>query len=263
MKPKLVRSVLAILVIIGLSLESGTGATKYVLVVDLSGSAKTVLPQYQNSVHNLLSSSEMPLDIHDHVVIIGITEDSFGYPKLLVSHTIQPLKTDGLHLSDCSKLAMGSLQRKACETRNKAKTREFDHLRAGHYKNQREHLIALWDRCNLEATSPKTDILGGLKYTEQIFGTWKGEKRLFIYSDMRHTARGVHLVNRLRNESGLLAELKRRQLLPRLKGVSITIRGVHTRAMSPDDYGRLEDFWKRFFDETGAKLIEFAIDSSS
>lgn len=245
-------------------IDTGRSATRYVVIVDLSLSAQAVLQQYQSSIHNLLSSAEMPLDFYDSVVIIGITADSFGNPKQLVRHTIQPPFPSGPELQDCSRFTGGSMQRRACEMKNTTKSNEFkEKVLINHYRDQREHVIRLWDGCEPAATAKITDILGALKYTEQLFATWKGDKRLFIYSDMRHTARGVHLVNRLRNESGLLAELKRRQLIPSLKGVAITVRGVHTRDMSPDDYERLEDFWKRFFDDSGAKLHEFAIDSSS
>src|SRR5947208_2441989 len=101
---------------------SCTAATKYVIIVDLSKSAKLVFPQYRNAVHQILSQT--PINIGDSVTVMGITDDSFGHSIILLQDSIKTrLRPKEPKLQDCSKLGKESFQYKSCVSTN-TKTRE-------------------------------------------------------------------------------------------------------------------------------------------
>lgn len=241
--------------------SSSIASTRHVIIVDLSKSARSVFPQYRSAIHSILSGT--PLNIGDSVTIMGITDDSFGHQIILLQESVQTLlRTSDFELLDCSKFGKGSFQYKSCMATNEDRNGKWEQAAYEHFKRERERFLKKWDDNRIQPYSSTTDVLGALKYAEQLFINWKGKKQLFIFSDMRHNTRGVNLSKAAKVDSRLLDEVKRKELIPRLENVSVFVRGVHTENTDPVYFGSLEQFWRGLFRESGARLEEFSMDSS-
>lgn len=249
-----------IVVVFLLAGSSCTASTKHVILIDLSQSARSVFPQYKSGVRQLLEQTQ--LYIGDSVTVLGITGDSFGHPIILLQDYVHStLRPKDLELEDCSRFGKDSFAFKSCAALNGERNAKWEVKWQKHFTLERERLLSKWSEKKMAPSSSSTDILGALKYAEQIFVTWKGEKELIIFSDMRHNTRGLDVSKNSKLDSKFLDEVKRRELLPMLKEVSVIVRGVHTENTDPVYFGKLERFWKRLFRESGASLEEFSIDS--
>lgn len=238
--------------------RSSSAATRYVAIIDLSKSAKSAFPQYRAELHDLLSVT--PLTIGDEFIVMGISSDSFSRPNVMFSETVRTLLRSGEYqLEDCSKLGKQSFQYKACAAQNDQKDKNWERVWRDHFTNERQRWLSKWESVKAEPYSDSTDVLGALKYAEQLFENWKGEKKLILFSDMRHNTRSINLGRPLLQSDVLFDRIKRNGLLPRLKNVSLSVRGVHTQGTDPAYYDSLRQFWMHLFHESGAELDEYSV----
>lgn len=253
-------------ILIGLILMplSVTAATKVVIIIDLSQSARSSFSQYRSAIRRMLEQN--PINIGDTFTIMGITDDSFGKRILLLDDSIEPIPPPGkeLVLKDCSSLPKGSFSYDSClSTNKKAKAdwaNEQNRLTGEHFRKERQRLLSRWDKNTASPSGTSTDVFGALKYAEHLFGNWEGQKELFLFSDMRHNTRGLDISHKVRMDSEFLKEIRRQQLIPKLKNVSITIKGVLTEGRDPAYFESLNQFWSKIFSESGGNLRDFSIE---
>jgi hypothetical protein len=229
--------------------------TRYVILVDLSKSAKPVVDDYKNRIHNTL----MVLQEGDSALVLAITEDSFGNRQVLLDEGVMSsqARPKRLALENCEPYGNLPIRLSACKSGNSQKQKEWNQM----VVNDRNRIAAKWNSVALQSISQSTDILGALKYVESLVGS--GSNRgveVVIYSDMRHNTRGVDLSSPPQVDQKILSTVKRKHLLPNLKDVSVRVFGAHTLGKDPAYFESLENFWKLLFRESGADLREFRPD---
>jgi hypothetical protein len=233
-------------------------ATKQVILIDLSKSVGTSIGEYKLGVQQVLEQ----LNIGDTTVVLGITEDSFANPRVLLNEVVGFLnQPSDLTLADCSKVR-GTINKPLCESRNRERENTWNSMVYNHLQRERERIISKWKVASdhLKANGLRTDVIGALKYSELfLLDGSQNEKFLVVFSDMRHNTRGIDLSSTSRVDPSLLQVIKKKGLLPRLKGVTVRIHGVLTHQKDPSYLDSLQDFWRRLFEDSGAKLEMFDV----
>jgi hypothetical protein len=166
--------------------------------------------------------------VRTHVTVVGITDNSFAQPYILLSATIS---------SDAG---------------------YFDeHLAAAHRQLQ----IAWGNKAHdLGPSYPGTDLLGAFMVTGQIFEKAGDGKRmiLVVVSDMRQETAELNLsANRCAQHS--IEALKSRALLANLQNSEVYALGVDSSGSSKAGWMCLHDFWAQYFAQSGAKLLEYSV----
>jgi hypothetical protein len=162
------------------------------------------------------------------IVVLGITDQSFAQPYLLLSARVTD---DPGHFGERLQAA-------------------------------RAELVQLWKHhtAQLKPQSQYTDILGMLALAEQVFSeSSEGRHALIILSDMRHHTRALDL------ESGTivpgLATIGRKTaLLPtRLQNVEVYALGVDSAGKPQEYWESLRAFWSDYFQNAGAELRSYSV----
>jgi hypothetical protein len=162
------------------------------------------------------------------VVVVGITDQSFAQPYILLSARVSD---DPGHFGERLQAA-------------------------------RSELVQLWKRrsAQLKPQARKTDILGMLALAEQVFSESPGQRHiLVILSDMRQHTRTLNLEsdNLVR---GFSATRKKTGLAPaRLQHVEVYAIGVDGAGKSQAYWESLKLFWTEYFENAGAALRNYSV----
>ena len=157
--------------------------------------------------------------------IIGITDNSYSNPFLIINDTIP--KDRGM---------LG-------ETIARKKL----------------YLIEKWNKLGLEPRAKGTDIFGSINLISMLMRRDKGEKELYILSDMRNTV-GINLEFLPLVDEETFRKVEEIGLIPDLNGVRVWIMGVSVCGKSLGYWLSLEKFWRRFFERAGAEVMTFTME---
>jgi hypothetical protein len=163
------------------------------------------------------------------ITVIGITENSFSQPFILLSATVSDDKGYfGERLSSA-----------------------------------RQVLTRTWqDRSSrLEPRSQGTDILGAIMVAAQIFKARSTRRKLLvIYSDMRHFGRDLNLEtqNDISVDAALETVLEGGPV-PDLKEVEVYALGVDAAGREMHQWEKVHQFWIAYFEKSGASARSYSI----
>lgn len=204
-----------------------------VIALDLSASEAVKAPDGQSQFQrNVLAVSHV-LDAvpqSARVTVIGITEDSFSQPDIILSAQV----------GDDAGYFGEKLQ---------AAHRQLSHA----WRNR---------ALQLQAQAKGTDVFGALLVAGQLFRQHPEElqKSLFIFSDMRNTSRGFNF--EARGSVPLpetLARVQKAKLLSDLSAVSVEVPGADAVGMTAMQYEQLHEFWSRYLGSCGATLRSYSV----
>ena len=219
-------------ILIFIILKGQAHGTHWEIELDLS---KSVLPKgYAGKVSvfdkNIQAVDEIirhHLQPGDRIKVVGITEDSFGRPYILLDHRFTQEKG-----------AFGE-------------------------KVAREKLVLLkqWQKLNLKATAKATDILGALFLSAHSMADVKEAKVLVVFSDMRNYSPVLDIETPGRiGVTSALAKVEKAGAIPDLKGVRVLCLGVHGAGKTPFYWQGLKEFWQQFFQKAGATDFVFSME---
>jgi hypothetical protein len=162
------------------------------------------------------------------IAVIGITDNSFGQPYVLLSATI----------SDDP----GYFQERLASARRQ--------------------LVNAWKKrsVQIEPSAKNTDILGCMLLAGELFRNEQGAtKMLVVYSDMRNTTDGVNFETaRNIDAQTTLTEFKQRGLLPDLQGVEVKVLGADASGLNKSQWNRVKQFWEAYLIAAGANIAEYS-----
>jgi hypothetical protein len=164
-----------------------------------------------------------------HVTVVGITDDSFGRPYILLSGEVGDDE--------------------------------------GYFKERitsaRRQLVRNWQKRieHLQAGFRHTDILGALFLAVQLFherpSGWKDE--LVIFSDMRQDTADQNLESPARFEpKEALGKTKKKGLVAHLDNVEVCVLGVDNADKSIEYWMQLREYWIEFFTTAGARVLSYS-----
>jgi len=160
------------------------------------------------------------------VTVIGITENSFAQPYILLSAEVS-----GNQGYFGERLATA-----------------------------RQQMVRAWQKraAQLEPRARSTDVLGALLTASELFQQdATGQKDvLVVYSDMRHVNSELDLeTSDVIHVNALVARVERRKLLANLTGVSVYVLGADAAGRRPAQWEALKQFWAAYFEKAGANLL--------
>jgi hypothetical protein len=162
------------------------------------------------------------------VTVIGITENSFGQPFIVLSATISD---DPGYFGE-------------------------------RLTSARRQLVSAWQKRSLqiEPSAKNTDIIGAALLASELFRNNQGTKQLLIlYSDMRNTTDGVNFEKTQSfNSQMTLAALRQQGLLPELRGVTVKVFGADASTLGITRWNRTKQFWEAYFTAAGANIAEYS-----
>jgi hypothetical protein len=164
------------------------------------------------------------------VTIIGITENSFAEPYILLSASVSD---DEGYFGE--RLAAA-----------------------------RQEIVRIWRKraAQLEPRAKCTDLLGALLVASETFGKTSpnSKKILVVYSDMRQETHTLNLEGlvALRVDS-TIADLQRRGLLADLTGVTVYVLGADSAGRQISQWRALTQFWTAYFKKVGARLRGYSL----
>lgn len=161
--------------------------------------------------------------------VIGITDDSFAQPDILLSAEISGDE--------------GYFKERLASARRKV---------AGAWTQRAARLAPAF---------PRTDILGGLLVAGELFKqTPRARNILVIFSDMRQQTPALALESRGAIPADrLLAKVEQERLLAVLQGVEVYILGVDSAGKSVAYWTELRDFWTAYFRRAGADVKTYSV----
>jgi hypothetical protein len=162
------------------------------------------------------------------VAVIGLTDESFARPQMLL------------------------------QGRTGTKAGYFKER----LKDERQALVSAWRDASrrLKPDYKNSDVMGAIAIAQILFDEEEGQKRLLIFSDMRHVTEALDLESPQELKAAeLLKGLEKEGLIPSLKGVDVYALGVQTESKTPSYWAELRDFWKGFFARAGACLKKYSI----
>lgn len=164
------------------------------------------------------------------ITVIGITENSFAQPYILLSAEISD---DQGYFGE--RLAAA-----------------------------RQQLIRAWQKrsAQLAPSAQGTDVFGALLVAGALFQKAPngGRKVLVLYSDMRHVTIGLDLESpAIVRGDALLAVVGRRGLLADLSGVVVYVLGADAAGKRVTQWESLKQFWTAYFKKAGATLSGYSI----
>jgi hypothetical protein len=223
---------IVILAILFIMLSKGVarGATQESVCVLLDLSKSSLSQNYQGEKEfqknlDLVQELIKTLNPGTHFIAIGITENSFSAPYIIIDKNIPEEK--------------GFFG----ETLAKAKL----------------DLLNTWSKLEITASSNATDILGAINLASHFLGQGSEKKKLIILSDMRECLR-YNLEKMSTIDVKILIDIQKQNLIPSLKGVSVYILGVHTNRITESYWNSLRAFWIEFFKKTGANVCAYSVD---
>ena len=129
-------------------------------------------------------------------------------------------------------------------------------------KEERASLVNEW-REGAKRLAPaflNSDVIGAVALAGIFLEGSGGEKRLVIFSDMRHVASGLDLESPQELKPGeLLEKAAKLGMLPSLKNVDVFALAVLTDNKSPSYWQGLRQFWTGFFARSGARLKKYSV----
>jgi hypothetical protein len=163
------------------------------------------------------------------VTIIGITENSFAEPYILLSANVS---SDEGYFGERLTAA-------------------------------RRRIVMVWQEraAQLEPRSKHTDILGALLVGSEILHKEPRAKNIIlIYSDMRHSTRALNLETPLLlQEDASMRALDQQGLIANLTGVSVYVLGADADREPVSQWKALNQFWTVYFQKTGANLRAYSL----
>jgi hypothetical protein len=210
----------------------GQTQVNLVVAVDLSASedvrgpdANTQFKENVAAVGNLLSH----VSAGSKVTVIGITEESFSEPYVLLS---AQLSDDPGYFGE--RLAAA-----------------------------RQQLVNSWGRRSkdLAPNARKTDVLGAIFLASRIFDQGPAATKILVLcSDMRNTTDGLNLETQVDfdPESKLVA-LRQLGLMPNLHAVAVYVVGANAAGRSVTQWRNVSKFWADYFAEAGATLGSYSV----
>jgi hypothetical protein len=160
------------------------------------------------------------------IVVLGITEASFGASPLLVAASPRVAGQFGEHLDGWRQ---GAIQR--------------------------------WRKIagNLASSASGSDLFGALARAGREFDDMSGSaKRLIIFSDMRHVGRGFNFERVMGDPLFVIHDVGRQEFVPRLEAVKVWVLGAHTAGIDERQWDKLKRFWTEYFHRAGAELQGFS-----
>jgi hypothetical protein len=205
--------------------------TELVILIDLSQSVaapgqdgRTEFQKNIAAVSGILGQA--PLGTH--LTVLGITDNSFAQPYILLSATIS---------SDAGYFG--------------------EHLAAAHRQLQ----VAWGNKAHdLGPSYPGTDLLGALMVAGQIFAKAGAGKRkiLVAVSDMRQETAELNLSGK-RCAQQKVDAAKTERLLANLDNSDVYAIGVDSFGSNKADWMCLHDFWAQYFAQVGARLLDYSL----
>jgi len=165
-----------------------------------------------------------------HVTVLGITDDSFAQPYLLLRATVAP---EAGYFGE--KLASA---RQRLETSWKTRSRD------------------------LAPTFPGTDLFGAFLVASQIFQEAGAGRRdvLVLFSDMWQETREVSFGRMTRGcAPGTMEKVRVQKLLANLKDADVEVLGTDAPARNKAEWVCIRDFWMKYLAEAGAKSREYSV----
>jgi len=130
-------------------------------------------------------------------------------------------------------------------------------------KEERQSLVSEWQEKakELKPAFLNSDVIGAIAIAQIFLEEGSGqEKRLLIFSDMRHVTKALDLESPQElNPAELLATAEKRGMIPPLSNVDVFALGVLTDNKSPSYWLALKAFWKGFFGKAGASLKKYSV----
>ena len=207
--------------------------TAIVAAIDLSQSVGNAGPDARSDFEkNVAGVTKLlaALPVSSRVVVLGITDESFGEPYILLSARVPD---DPGYFGE--------------------------KLQAAH-----RQLIALWKRrcTQLKPNFRHTDIFGALLTAEHIFSEspQTSRKVLVIFSDMRHSTAELDFESTRSVLS--FTQLKERSItvpVAALKEVEVYALGVDGAGKPIGYWQSLKAFWSEYFESTGAALRGYSV----
>jgi hypothetical protein len=164
------------------------------------------------------------------VTIIGITEDSFSQPYILLSATVSD--DQGFF---------------------------GERLAAA-----RQQLIRTWRKrsAQLGPNARSSDVLGALLVASALFREAPARQRnvLVLYSDMRHVTTALNLESPAHiSVDTVLTTVETHKLLTNLSGVEVFVLGADAAGANVSQWESLKQFWTTYFKKAGATLSGYSI----
>ncbi len=130
-------------------------------------------------------------------------------------------------------------------------------------KEERQSLVNEW-REKAKQIKPaflNSDVIGAIAIAQIFLDEGSGqEKRLIIFSDMRHVTKALDLESPQEiNAQEFLARVEKLGAIPSLKNVDVYALAVLTDNKSPSYWLALKAFWKGFFGKAGASLKKYSV----
>jgi hypothetical protein len=107
---------------------------------------------------------------------------------------------------------------------------------------------------HLTATAQGTDILGAIRFANELFGTGPPDSRkiLVLYSDMRHVTRDLNLETPRMMAVTTMLTVQQKKLVANLAGVTVYIVGANADERRIADWESLKTFWVAYFQKASA-----------
>ncbi len=165
-----------------------------------------------------------------HVTVLGITDDSFGQPYLLLSATVAP--------------EVGYFGEKLASAR--------------------QRLEAAWKAKShdLTPTFPGTDLFGAFLVAGQIFQEAGAGRRdvLVVFSDMWQET-GEFRFGKMTAVCSpeVMEKIKAQKLLANLRDADVEVLGTDAPGRNKAEWACVRDFWMKYLAEAGAKSREYSV----
>jgi hypothetical protein len=125
---------------------------------------------------------------------------------------------------------------------------------------ERMALLKSWKELNLKPIANATDILGALTLATICLAPG-GDRKLLIFSDMRHNTAEINLEKPKKiNADATIAKAEQLGLIPRLQGGKVWCFGVHSAGVTPEYWVSLREFWTKVFHRSGSQLVAYTME---
>lgn len=222
--------VLAVL-LVGIGISVAAAAECDVVLLDLSGSSllsdrsakgtelEKNIAAIPHVIHNLNAGS--------WISIVGITDQSLSRPLVILEGSIPIRKGLFGEKTEFEKKKLIKRYKVAAET--------------------------------LRPDYKASDVFGAIYLASNLYPQWCEEKRLYIYSDMRHIDHRFDLQNVPVVPLHLIQSVEKKGMIPQLEGVKVFVGGAHPIDKDARYWQSLKAFWEAYFQKAKAVLENFSI----
>lgn len=184
--------------------------------------------EFQKNVSGVEFHIQNNIPPGEFVKVLGITERSFSSPHILIEGKI---------------------------TSNRGAFGE-------NIARDKLNLLNQWRKLELKPMAESTDIFGAMQLASILFIPQSKDKKLIIFSDMRHFSKALDLESpNIINVDTMFNEVLRKSLIPSLDGVRVWCLGVHSSGKTPTYWKSLKDFWVKYFRKANVlELKSFTIE---